>query len=178
MIRVTRGKVGISARNKLLKQAKGFYGRSKNSYRIAVPSVYRALKYAYRDRKQNRRNLQSMWIQQLNRSVFYSNNLNYSLLKESLNKSGIVLNKQLLNSLILDSSKNIFFLKLLKIFLIRYYFLNSLIKMPSYSLEHYYYLVNYFSKYGIINKKNLLVNNFPYFVINTDKKWVFKHLNN
>ncbi len=56
----------MTARDKLFKMAKGFRGRSKNCYRIAKQSVEKALQYAYRDRKQKKRDMRSLWIQRVN----------------------------------------------------------------------------------------------------------------
>ena len=56
----------MTAKDKLFAMAKGFRGRSKNCYRIAKQSVEKALQYAYRDRKQKKRDMRRLWIQRVN----------------------------------------------------------------------------------------------------------------
>ena len=56
-------------RKKILKQAKGYFGRRKNVYTVAKNAVEKALTYAYRDRKVNKRNFRSLWIQRINAGV-------------------------------------------------------------------------------------------------------------
>ncbi|MDH3323136.1 MAG: 50S ribosomal protein L20, partial [Flavobacteriaceae bacterium] len=53
-------------RKKILKQAKGYFGRRKNVYTVAKNAVEKAMSYAYRDRKNNKRNFRSLWIQRIN----------------------------------------------------------------------------------------------------------------
>ena len=53
-------------RKKILKQAKGFFGRRKNVYTVAKNAIEKAMVYAYRDRKQNKRNFRGLWIQRIN----------------------------------------------------------------------------------------------------------------
>jgi large subunit ribosomal protein L20 len=62
MARVKRGTTGHARHKKVLKQAKGYYGRRKNTIRIAKQAVERAGQYAYRDRRARKRNFRALWI--------------------------------------------------------------------------------------------------------------------
>ena len=66
MARVKRGVVSHARHKKVLKLAKGFYGRRKNTIRTAKAAVDKAGQYAYRDRKVNKRNFRALWIQRIN----------------------------------------------------------------------------------------------------------------
>ncbi len=66
MARVKRGVTSHARHKKVLEQAKGFYGRRKNTIRTAKAAVDKAGQYAYRDRKVNKRNFRSLWIQRIN----------------------------------------------------------------------------------------------------------------
>ena len=66
MARVKRGVVAHAKHKKVLKAAKGFYGRRKNTIRIAKQAVERSLQYAYRDRRNKKRNFRALWIQRIN----------------------------------------------------------------------------------------------------------------
>lgn len=69
MARIKRGVPSRARRKKILKLAKGYRGRSKNCYRIAVERVEKALAYAYRDRRARKRDFRSLWIQRINAAV-------------------------------------------------------------------------------------------------------------
>ena len=69
MTRSTNNVASRARRNKVLKLAKGFRGRSKNCYRIAIERVERSLQYAYRDRKVKKRDFRALWIQRINAAV-------------------------------------------------------------------------------------------------------------
>lgn len=66
MARVKRGVPSRARRKKILKLAKGYRGRSKNCYRIAIEKVEKALSYAYRDRRNKKRDFRALWIQRIN----------------------------------------------------------------------------------------------------------------
>ena len=66
MARVKRGVTSHAKHKKVLKAAKGFYGRRKNTIRIAKQAVEKSLQYAYRDRKNRKRNFRALWIQRIN----------------------------------------------------------------------------------------------------------------
>ncbi len=69
MARVKRGVTGHAKHKKVLKAAKGYYGRRKNTIRIAKQAVEKANQYAYRDRKRRKRTFRALWIQRLNAAV-------------------------------------------------------------------------------------------------------------
>jgi large subunit ribosomal protein L20 len=66
MARVKRGVTSHARHAKVLKLAKGYYGRSKNCYRTAIQSVEKAMQYAYRDRRNRKRDFRALWIQRIN----------------------------------------------------------------------------------------------------------------
>ena len=66
MARVKRGTTSHAGHKRVLEQAKGYYGRRKNTIRIARQAVEKAGQYAYRDRKVNKRNFRALWIQRIN----------------------------------------------------------------------------------------------------------------
>ena len=66
MARVKRGVQARARHKKIVKQAKGYIGRSKNVFRIAVEKVEKGLQYAYRDRRTKKRNFRGLWIQRIN----------------------------------------------------------------------------------------------------------------
>src|ERR687895_1326898 len=69
MPRVKRGTVARARHKKVLKQAKGFRGRRKNVYRVAKQAVMKAGQYAYRDRRQRKRQFRALWIARINAAV-------------------------------------------------------------------------------------------------------------
>tara|TARA_B100001013_G_C24307897_1_gene323498 strand:+ start:210 stop:563 length:354 start_codon:yes stop_codon:yes gene_type:complete len=69
MTRVSRGVTSKARHKKILKKAKGYYGRKKNVYRVAVQSVERSMQYAYRDRRNKKRDFRGLWIQRINAGV-------------------------------------------------------------------------------------------------------------
>ena len=69
MSRVKRGVTKRARHKKILKLAKGYRGRAKNCYRIAIEKVEKALRYAYRDRRARKRDFRSLWIQRINAAV-------------------------------------------------------------------------------------------------------------
>ena len=98
MARVKRGVASRAYRKKVLKMAKGYQGRNKNCYRIAVQKVQKALQYNYRDRRVRRREFRSLWIVRLNAAV-REMGLKYSTFIDKLKKAGINLNRKMLADL-------------------------------------------------------------------------------
>ena len=95
MARVKRSVASRRYRKKILKQAKGYYGRNKNCYRIAKERVEKAGQYNYRDRRVRRRAFRSLWIVRLNAAV-RELGLKYSTFIDKLHKSGIAINRKML----------------------------------------------------------------------------------
>ncbi len=87
MARVKRGVTAHAKHKKVLKAAKGFYGRRKNTIRIAKQAVEKANQYAYRDRKRRKRTFRALWIQRLNAAV-RPFGLTYSRFIDGLGKAG------------------------------------------------------------------------------------------
>ena len=93
MARVKRGVTTHKRHKKILKLAKGFRGRAKNCYRVAVERVEKSLQYAYRDRKTKKRDFRSLWIARINAAA-RENGLKYSELINLLKKSDIDMDRK------------------------------------------------------------------------------------
>lgn len=98
MARVKRGVTSHAKHKKVLKAAKGFYGRRKNTIRIAKQAVEKSLQYAYRDRKNRKRNFRALWIQRINASV-REHGLTYGRFIDGLNKAGIEIDRKVLSDM-------------------------------------------------------------------------------
>ncbi|MBX3530369.1 MAG: 50S ribosomal protein L20, partial [Rhizobiaceae bacterium] len=81
-----------------LKAAKGFYGRRKNTIRIAKQAVEKSLQYAYRDRKARKRNFRALWVQRINAAV-REHGLTYGRFIDGLNKAGIEIDRKVLSDM-------------------------------------------------------------------------------
>ncbi len=88
-------------RKKVLKQAKGYFGRRKNVFTVAKNAVEKALSYAYRDRKVNKRNFRSLWIQRINAGV-REHGLSYSQFMGLLKEKDMKLNRKVLADLAMN----------------------------------------------------------------------------
>ena len=95
MARVKRGVTSHARHRKVIKQAKGYYGRRKNTIRIARQAVEKAGQYAYRDRKVRKRTFRALWIQRINAAARASG-LTYGRLIDGLKKAGIDLDRKVL----------------------------------------------------------------------------------
>ena len=95
MARVKRGKTSKAKHKKVLKAAKGYWGRRKNTIRVAKQAVEKAMQYAYRDRRRNKRNFRSLWIQRINAGV-RAEGLTYSKFVHGLAKSKISIDRKVL----------------------------------------------------------------------------------
>ena len=98
MSRVKRGVTSHAKHKKILKAAKGYYGRRKNTIRIAKQAVEKANQYAYRDRKVKKRTFRALWIQRLNAAV-RPFGLNYSKFIAGLSKTGMTVDRKVLSDL-------------------------------------------------------------------------------
>ena len=98
MARVKRGVTGHAKHKKVLKQAKGFYGRRKNTIRVAKQAVEKANQYAYRDRKRRKRTFRALWIQRLNAAV-RPFGLTYSRFINGLDLAGVTVDRKVLSDL-------------------------------------------------------------------------------
>ena len=98
---MARGKRGVTSHakhKKVLKAAKGFYGRRKNTIRIAKQAVEKANQYAYRDRKRKKRTFRALWIQRLNAAV-RPFGLTYHRFIDGLGKAGLAVDRKVLSDL-------------------------------------------------------------------------------
>jgi large subunit ribosomal protein L20 len=91
-------------RKKILKQAKGYFGRRKNVFTVAKNAVEKALTYAYRDRKVNKRNFRALWIQRINAGA-REYGMSYSQLMGKLKKHNIDLNRKVLADLAMNNKE-------------------------------------------------------------------------
>ncbi|SHO65171.1 LSU ribosomal protein L20P [Pseudoxanthobacter soli DSM 19599] len=98
MARVKRGVAAHAKHKKVLKAAKGFYGRRKNTIRTAKAAVDKSLQYAFRDRKAKKRNFRALWIQRVNAAV-REYGLTYSRFIDGLTKAGIEVDRKVLSDL-------------------------------------------------------------------------------
>ncbi len=85
-------------RKKILKMAKGYYGRSKSCITVAREKVEKGLRYAYRDRRAKKRNFRSLWIQRINAGV-REHGMVYSQFMNGLIKAGIIVDRKVLSDL-------------------------------------------------------------------------------
>ena len=98
MARVKRGVTAHAKHKKVLKQAKGFFGRRKNTIRAAKAAVDKSLQYAYRDRKNRKREFRALWIQRINAAVRL-HGLTYSRFISGLITAGIEVDRKVLSDL-------------------------------------------------------------------------------
>jgi len=97
-MRVKKGVASRKRRKRLLKQAKGYWGRRKNNIRRAKETLIRALAYAYRDRRQRKRDFRRLWITRINAAV-RPYGFSYSKFMGSLKKAGVELDRKALSEM-------------------------------------------------------------------------------
>lgn len=95
MSRVKRGLTAHARHKKILDMAKGYRGRNKNVFRVAVEKVEKGLQYAYRDRKAKKRSFRSLWIQRINAATRI-HDMTYSRFISGLVKAGVELDRKVL----------------------------------------------------------------------------------
>ena len=105
MARVKRGTTVKQKHNKILARAKGYLGRHHSTYRAAREKTEKAGQYAYRDRRQKKRDFRSLWIVRINAAV-RANGLTYSQFMSGLKKAGIALDRKVLAQMAYDADKN------------------------------------------------------------------------
>lgn len=103
MARVKRGVTSHARHRKILKLAKGYRGRNHGAYRIALEKVEKALRYAYRDRRNRKRDFRGLWIQRINAGA-RAYGLTYSRLIHGLKRAGVDLDRKVLAGLAADES--------------------------------------------------------------------------
>ena len=102
MARVKRGVTSKAKHKKVLKAVKGQWGRRKNTIRVAKQAMEKAMQYAYRDRRNKKRDFKSLWIQRINAGV-RAEGLTYSKFIDGLSKSGIKLDRKILAEIAYDN---------------------------------------------------------------------------
>jgi len=105
MARVKRGTTVKQKHNKILDRAKGYLGRHHSTYRAAREKTEKAGQYAYRDRRQKKRDFRSLWIVRINAAV-RPNGLTYSQFMNGLKKAGVNLDRKVLAQMAYDADKN------------------------------------------------------------------------
>ncbi len=95
MARIKRGTTTRAKHKRILEQAKGYYGRRKNTIRIARQAVEKAGQYAYRDRKVKKRSFRGLWIQRINAAV-RAEGLTYGVFMHGLKLAGVELDRKVL----------------------------------------------------------------------------------
>jgi large subunit ribosomal protein L20 len=98
MARVKRGVTAHARHRKVIKAAKGYYGRRKNVFRAAVQAVEKAGQYAYRDRRRKKRNFRSLWIQRIN-AACRELGMTYGRFIEGLGKAGVEVDRKVLSDI-------------------------------------------------------------------------------
>ena len=102
MARVKRGVTSHAKHKKVLKAVKGQWGRRKNTIRVARQAMEKAMQYAYRDRRNKKRDFKSLWIQRINAGG-RAEGLTYSKFINGLNKSGIKIDRKILAEIAYDN---------------------------------------------------------------------------
>ena len=98
MARVKRGVTTHARHKKIVDQAKGYRGRGKNVFTVAIERVEKGLQYAYRDRRVRKRNFRSLWIQRINAGA-RQHGLTYAQFMNGMKRAGIELDRKVLSDL-------------------------------------------------------------------------------
>ena len=104
MTRVKGGTIARARRKKVLKEAKGYFGSKHRLYKTAHEQVMHSGQYAYRDRRQNKRNFRKLWITRIN-AACRENEISYSKFINGLNKAGVLINRKMLSELAIDNKE-------------------------------------------------------------------------
>ena len=102
MARVKRGVTSRAKHKKVLKAVKGQWGRRKNTIRVAKQAMEKAMQYAYRDRRNKKRDFKSLWISRINAGV-RAEGMTYSKFVNGLSKSGIKIDRKILAEIAYDN---------------------------------------------------------------------------
>ena len=105
MTRVKGGTVARARRKKVLKEAKGYFGSKHRLYKTAHEQVMHSGQYAYRDRRQNKRNFRKLWITRIN-AACRENEISYSKFINGLSIAGIEINRKMLSEIAIDNPQN------------------------------------------------------------------------
>lgn len=102
MARVKGGTIHAARRKKVLKLAKGYFGSKHKLYKTAKEQVMHSLKYAYRDRRQTKRNMRKLWITRIN-AACRMNEISYSRFIDGLNKAEVTINRKMLSEIAISN---------------------------------------------------------------------------
>jgi large subunit ribosomal protein L20 len=105
MARVKGGTTNRARHKKVLKMAKGYFGSKHRLYRTAHEQVMHSLKYAYRDRRQTKRNMRKLWITRIN-AACRLNDISYSKFINGLAKANVAVNRKMLSEIAIDNPKS------------------------------------------------------------------------
>lgn len=105
MARIKGGPAAHARHRKIIKKAKGYWGRRKNTFRTAVQAVEKAGQYAYRDRRNKKRNFRALWITRINAAA-RENGLTYATFMNGLKKAGIELDRKVLADIAVHNPKD------------------------------------------------------------------------
>ncbi|MGY4104904.1 50S ribosomal protein L20 [Ignavigranum ruoffiae] len=105
MARVKGGYVTRQRRKRMIKLAKGYYGAKSLKYKMAKQQVMKSYMYAYRDRRQTKRNFRRLWITRINAAA-RQNGISYSQLMNGLNKAGIEVNRKMLAEIAVNDANS------------------------------------------------------------------------
>ena len=104
MTRIKGGVVARKRRKKVLKEAKGYFGSKHRLYKTAHEQLMHSGEYAYRDRRQNKRNFRKLWIARIN-AACREENISYSKFIDGLSKAGIEINRKMLSEIAIDNAE-------------------------------------------------------------------------
>ena len=104
MARVKGGTVARARRKKVLKEAKGYFGSKHRLYKTAHEQLMHSGEYAFRDRRQNKRNFRKLWIARIN-AACREFEISYSKFINGLNKAGVAVNRKMLSELAIDNKE-------------------------------------------------------------------------
>ena len=104
MTRVKGGTVARARRKKVLKEAKGYFGSKHRLYKTAHEQLMHSGEYAFRDRRQNKRNFRKLWIARIN-AACRENEISYSKFINGLNKANVTVNRKMLSELAIDNKE-------------------------------------------------------------------------
>jgi len=105
MARVKGGTIHAARRKKVLKLAKGYFGSKHKLYKTAKEQVMHSLKYAYRDRRQTKRNMRKLWITRIN-AACRMNEISYSRFIDGLNKAEVTINRKMLSEIAISNPES------------------------------------------------------------------------
>ena len=104
MARVKSGIITKARHKKVLKRAKGYFGSKHRLYKTAKEQLMHSGKYAFRDRRQNKRNFRKLWITRIN-AACRENEISYSKFINGLNKAGVIINRKMLSEIAIEDPK-------------------------------------------------------------------------